>query len=154
MAVGACGTVVLSVTDRRPSNGQGVRKNVLESTGGDTDEHRTKPDSGTRDPKRGNDRAEPQGKSSVSGKGQVHKSSGTPDMNRIPKEEAIRLARDACKGHMNVPEDCPVKVDSEGGNYVITFVLVLSRPMPAASYYAKVWIDASSGEVKKLLVGS
>jgi hypothetical protein len=72
----------------------------------------------------------------------------------VSQEAATRLAREACRDKLFIPDDCPVKVEMEGDVYVITLVYVPERLVPGPVYYAKVWVDRKTGEIRRLLAGS
>ncbi len=72
----------------------------------------------------------------------------------IPEATATRLAREACKGRLEIPDHSPVKAELEGDCYVITFLCVPPLRGPGPDHYAKVWVDKRSGKIRRLLAGS
>ncbi len=72
----------------------------------------------------------------------------------ISKEEAITIARHAVGSSMSLPEDGEVTVELKGEQYIVIFVHKLAPGVRGADYDAKVYLDARTGEVAKILVGS
>jgi uncharacterized membrane protein YkoI len=72
----------------------------------------------------------------------------------IPEARAVEIARDAVKGKIKIPDGNPVNVELIDGRYVVTFPTNLPKGIRGASYYAKVTINAKTGEVIEILGGS
>lgn len=168
LAAGTCIVAVFLVADKRPNNtldtvpnretvGPGDHRSVAQPVsdeaamhpgGGKIDGAGTMKDSETprTDPLSGN--------SKTPSKNPVSGDPKSRDERRVSQEVATKLAREACKGRVLVPDDCPVKVELEGDAYVVTFVYVPKRLVPGPVYYAKVWLDRKTGEIRRLLAGS
>ena len=72
----------------------------------------------------------------------------------ITKEEAIAIAEKAIEGAAKPQEGSPIETELKDGKYIVTFVAIWPPETLGPDYTARVTIDASSGEVLELLVGS
>jgi hypothetical protein len=72
----------------------------------------------------------------------------------VSSAAAIDTARRALVGKINLPADTPVTTERRGGHWVVTFPLALPPGTKGADYYARVTIDATSGEVVEILGGA
>jgi hypothetical protein len=71
--------------------------------------------------------------------------------NQVPAklsiEQAIALARDYCKGKVDVPEDAPATVRETGGKYIVTFPQPLQLDILHGDIYARVTLDSITGKI-------
>ena len=72
----------------------------------------------------------------------------------ISRDEALRIAREAVEGTYEYDHDGEIVVALDGGQYIITFPVDLPEGSLGPDYAARVTIDARSGEIIQLLVGS
>jgi len=69
----------------------------------------------------------------------------------IAENEAIELAKKACIGRLEVPPDAPVVVELKDKVYIVTFKTQWPKGTLGGDYYARVSVDAASGEVLEIL---
>jgi hypothetical protein len=72
----------------------------------------------------------------------------------ITEEEAVELARHAVVGKSTLEPGGPVETRREGDSFVVTFVHVNAPGVRGPDFDAQVTIDASSGEVTRILGAS
>lgn len=70
----------------------------------------------------------------------------------IPAEDAIAIARNATTIH--IPEDAPISVSLSGGQYTITFATTPEPGLRQADYHVQVILDAQTGSVLYVFMGS
>ncbi len=66
---------------------------------------------------------------------------------KLSIEQAIALARDYCKGKVDVPEIAPATVRETGGNYIVTFPQPLQPDILHGDIYARVILDSFTGKI-------
>ena len=69
----------------------------------------------------------------------------------ITDQEAIQIAKIACKGKVNVPPDAPIDVKLQGSKYTVIFKILWAKGVRGGDYHAKVVIDAKSKKVLEIL---
>jgi hypothetical protein len=83
---------------------------------------------------------------------------GTVPQAQLPGDQRsrlVRIARDACRGKMKIPDGWPAFIEETQSSYVVTFPLDYSRATgPGASYYAQVTVDKATGNVIRIWGGS
>jgi len=72
----------------------------------------------------------------------------------VQREEAIGIARKAIEGRMKYDKNLKVEVRLEQGVYRVTFPIRLPRGVLGPDYAARVWIDARTGKILRLLGAS
>ena len=70
------------------------------------------------------------------------------------ENQVLELARKAVGNSMKLQEKGEVRVELKGDQYIVIFVHKLSPGVLGADYDAKVWLNAKTGRVEKVLVGS
>lgn len=75
-------------------------------------------------------------------------------MAELTNSQALAIARQAIVGKASPDPGAPVEIDRVQGTITVTFVHETPQNMLGADYDARVVIDAVSGEVLQLLVGS
>lgn len=69
----------------------------------------------------------------------------------ISEEEAVRIAREAIKGRLSVPDSVQGEVFMERSRVVVEFPTNYPEGVLGGDYYAKVTLDRNSGEVIEIL---
>ena len=72
----------------------------------------------------------------------------------ISEAEAIRIAEAAIKGHVKRQADDPIEVARDGDVYTVTFVHQTPPNMLGADYDAQVTLNAITGDVIEVKLGS
>lgn len=72
----------------------------------------------------------------------------------ISEAEAIRIAEAAIKGHVKREADEPIEVAHDGDVYTVTFVHHTQPNMLGADYDAQVTVNAITGDVIQVKLGS
>ena len=74
----------------------------------------------------------------------------------LAEDAAIRIARQACRGVLNIPKSCPIKVQRIGERIVVTFVWLWppDNTVDGPDYHARVTMNAKSGDIIEVLAGS
>ena len=72
----------------------------------------------------------------------------------ITEGRAIEIAERAIVGKANRQKGAPVTIERKDGTYIVTFVHRNPPGVKGADYDVQVVVDAKSGDVKKILVGS
>lgn len=79
---------------------------------------------------------------------------GLWEVKFISEERAINIAKDGIKNSVNYPEEAPITVELRDGVYIVIFKTQLGEGVLGPDYHAQLSIDAVSGEVLKIMVGS
>ena len=81
---------------------------------------------------------------------QPSRASGAPTNQvqaKLSIDEAIALARDYCKGKVDVPTNAPATVRETEGNYIVTFPQPLQPDILHGDIYARVTLDCFTGKI-------
>ena len=76
----------------------------------------------------------------------------SPEM--ISKEEALDIAKKRIHRHADYVKSLAIRVELQGAVYIVTFPFYLPPGTRGPDYAARVWIDAKTGAVLKILAGS
>ena len=74
--------------------------------------------------------------------------------NEITEDEAVAIAEAAIKGHVKRKADAPIEVTRSGDVYTVTFVHITPPTMLGADYDAQVTVNAITGDVLEVKLGS
>jgi uncharacterized membrane protein YkoI len=72
----------------------------------------------------------------------------------IDEEQALAIAKQAIAGHVELQDNAHVDITVEDDTYVVTFIHDLPPGTLGADYDAQVRIDAYTGDVIEILLGS
>lgn len=72
----------------------------------------------------------------------------------IPQSQALKIAHAAASKAMRLRKNHPVNVERKGPVWVVTFAATNAPNTLGPDYTARVEVDAETGEVRQLLVGS
>ena len=72
----------------------------------------------------------------------------------VNRDNVAGIAREYCKGLLEIPTDCVPTVEETFATFVVVFPVKYDRPMRGPDYYAKVTVDKKTGKVTQVLAGS
>jgi uncharacterized membrane protein YkoI len=75
-------------------------------------------------------------------------------MLMISRSSAIKIAKNAISGKIELQEGSPIEVVLKTGLYIITFIHVNPPEILGADYDAEVTIDAKTGQILGILGGT
>jgi hypothetical protein len=71
----------------------------------------------------------------------------------LTESEAINIAKRTIKGKAIPQDGSPITAELKDSTYVVTFVHINPPGVKGADYDARILLDATTGEVKQLLLG-
>ena len=73
----------------------------------------------------------------------------------VNRDNVAGIAREYCKGLLEIPTDCIPTVEETFATFVVVFpIKYKSMRGPGPDYYAKVTVDKKTGKVTQVLAGS
>ena len=71
-------------------------------------------------------------------------------LSAAERARLVETAREAARA-VTIPDDCRPFIQETDAEYIVTFPVWYSRPVPGSDFYAQVVIDKASGKVLKWL---